>query len=42
MLAGGLNMALACLNHAEHITGATWALPFDIYVCGIMCGFENQ
>lgn len=46
MLAGGLNMALACLNHAEYITDTTRALPYDIYIyiyiCGIMCGFENQ
>lgn len=32
MLAGGLNTALACLNHAEHIMDAMQACPFDIYL----------
>lgn len=25
-------MAVACLNHAEHITEAMQAVPFDIYL----------
>lgn len=32
MLAGGLNMAAACLNHAEHITDAMQAFFALIYM----------
>ena len=39
MLAWGLNMALACLNHAVHITEAMQAVPFDIYLQHNVCFF---
>lgn len=42
MLAGGLNIALACLSHAALVREGMRVLAFDIYLRHNVFGFEKS